>query len=191
MKPVFQQPMDGRCMQACVASILGLRMDQVPGFNCEGHTWDTENKQFICTIPEHSRKWKDSDGNERTSYNCENAFDQTNRIKEFLATFGLTYTEMYMEHGHRETGPRPFSGFGRLPTGYCIATGPSPRFDGNHAVVWDTRLIDFEHPYGRMVHDPTPVPEGTRPGIKHVLEFGFLEVVDTDKLVELVRLQSS
>lgn len=189
MKPVFNEPMDGKCVQASIASILGLRFDQVPSFNCPGHIYDEAAKEFVCNMEGHSYEVDRGNGMKKRNFRCDNAFEQRNRVREFVAQFGFAYSEMTIEYGHREVGMPPGSHHRVLPPGICIAVGDSPRFDGSHAVVWDTRLIDFEHPYGRMIHDPYPSRAGERPGIGQVKEFCWLELVDTDKLGELVKLQ--
>lgn len=189
MKPVFQKPMDGKCVQASVASVLGLRMDQVPSFNCPGHTYDTALEEFVCPIEGHSYDVSYSDGTKAKRYRCDSQSDQRDRIRKFVGQFGFTYSEMSMD-----TSPRNVGAYGEgkrpLPPGICIANGKSPRFGGTHAVVWDTRLVDFEHPYGRMVHDPYPAAPGERPGIGLVEGFCWLELVDTDLLRNLVALQN-
>lgn len=186
MKPVFQEPMDGQCVRACVASVLGLRFDQVPSFQCEGHTYVPETKEFLCTIPEHLYEVDHGDGVKRKRARCDSQYDQDQRVNAFLEQFGLTMSHFYMSYGDREIGAR---GPHTLPPGICIANGKSPRGSFNHVVVWDTRLRDFEHPYGRMVHDPFPAPEGERPGIGPVETFYFIEVVDTDNLHRLTEMQ--
>lgn len=190
MKPVFHKPMDGKCVQASIASILGLRMDQVPSFNCPGHHYDEAAKEFVCDLEGHSYVTEWTDGSKHRNFRCDNALEQRSRVREFVAQFGFAYSEMTMEYGHREVGTAHHGHHRVLPPGICIAVGESPRFGGSHAVVWDTRLVDFEHPYGRMVHDPYPSPAGERPGIGQVKEFCWLELVDTDLLHNLVRLQS-
>jgi hypothetical protein len=185
MKPVFQEPMDGQCVRACIASIFDLPMEAGPRVQCDGHTWDSEKNRFVCTVPEH-RATYGSDENPR--FTCDGADSQDKWIQEWASQFGLRYVSMYMDYYSREAGPRRSGDYHLLPPGYCVASGRSPRFNGNHAVVWDTRLSDFEHPYGRMVHDPAPVPEGTRPGIGYVEHFSWFEVEDPSLLHKLYYL---
>ena len=176
MKPVYQIPLDGQCVRACLASIFEIPIDVIPSFQCEGHTYSAEKGQFICTIPEHKSKHSPD------RYDCDDASEQDRRIQEWANQFGLKFVGMYMDSYGPECGPRRHGDYHLLPPGYCIASGPSPRGPFHHAVVWDTRLRDFEHPYGRMVHDPNPDPEGNRPGIKYVERFEWFEVEDPSKL---------
>lgn len=192
MKPVYQQPMDGQCVRASICTIFDFPIELGPRVQCDGHTWDPEQKQFICTLPEHRRvsRWTDNDGKprENVSYECSSAYQQEEWIREWAAKYGLRYVEVRMNTYGGRVGP---SESRALPTGLCIASGGSPRFAGKHAVVWDTRLTDFEHPYGRMIHDPAPVPEGTRPGILQVDSLHYFEVEDPSLLHKLATLKEN
>jgi len=180
-------------MRASICTMFNIPMELGPRVQCDGHTWDAEAKQFICTVPEHKRvsRWTDGQGNaqENVSYECNNAHQQHEWIKEWAAQYGLRFASLRMNTYEGRVGTsdanRP------LPPGLCIAIGGSPRFNGAHAVVWDTRLRDFEHPYGRMVHDPAPVPEGTRPGLQNVDEFNTFEVEDPSLLHKLSELHAT
>lgn len=180
MKPVFQKPMDGQCMRASICSIFEIPMEAGPRVSCDGHYWNEERKAFLCSIPEHVASYGTP---ERPRFTCDGSNVQNDWIQEWASRFGLRFVSMWMDSWGREVGPRSTGNYKLLPPGFCIATGASPRFAGNHAVVWDTRLRDFEHPYGRMVHDPAPV-EG-RPGIASVEEFHWFEVEDPSLLWKL------
>jgi hypothetical protein len=183
MKPVYQVPMDGQCMRASICSIFELPIEAGPKVTCEGQGYDPEQKIFVCKIPEHKYlSYTDGKGVEHFRYHCDSGNEQDKWINEWAQQFGLVWVGVYMEHGNREVGIRPSTRYKCLPAGLCVATGPSPRGDFHHGVVWDTRPIDFEHPYGRMVHDPNPDPEGKRPGIEHVNQFHWFDVEDPSKL---------
>lgn len=195
MIPVFQKPMDGQCMRACICSIFEIPMEKGPRVQCDGHVYDEETKAFICTIPEHRNesKWTDGKGNPRVSvsYECASSTKQDEWIQEWASQYGLRFVQMYVDGGqNREVGPRRHGNYGVVPAGLCIASGPSPRFEGFHAVVWDTRKTTFEMPMGQMVHDPAPVPEGTRPGIKYVNQFKWFEIEDPSLLWKLAELRT-
>ena len=191
MKPVFQQPMDGQCVRASICSIFEIPLELGPKVHCETSLWDDAQKKFHCEPHKQVSKWKDSEGKDRESisYSCEGQHIQDQWVNEWAAQFGLVYVDAYTGYGPREAGLRPGTDYKLLPAGLCIASGGSPRFAGNHAVVWDTRLRDFEHPYGRMVHDPAPVPEGTRPGLTNVQQFHWFEIENPALLVNLALLR--
>lgn len=186
MKPIFQKPMDGQCMRAAIASMFEIPMEAAPKVQCDGHVWDADKKMFVCTIEEHKANYGTP---ERPRFTCDGSDHQDKLIQEWASRYGLRLSTVYVGSWGREAGPRKYGDFAIVPPGICIASGPSPRFEGYHAVVWDTRLRSMEMPMGQMIHDPAPVPEGTRPGIKHVDHFNWFEVEDPSLLCKLYELR--
>lgn len=79
------------------------------------------------------------------------ALAQDDEFIAWLAERGLAYQDVFH--------PRDEANAQRLPWGYCVGAGKSPRGDFHHATVWDARQWP-----ARLVHDPHPSRAGLKGG---------------------------
>lgn len=95
-------------------------------------------------------------------------WDQDVELAEWLAKRGLGFIRL--------TSPWPFEvgSAARLPWGFCIGEGNSPRGDWRHGVVYDARTCGVaEEP--KMIHDPNPSRAGLRGPVQFFVCFVVVE----------------